>query len=444
MRARTVLALLPTLTLGLLLSSSAMAQQNGGDDGGECAGGLCGTPDQSGGGGCGCGGGSILINNTDIGDTYQYSDDYDSDGFEDDFDNCPFVSNAQQIDTDGDGVGDACDNCQGASNDQQIDTDSDGMGNACDIDMDNDGVDNNADLCVDVSNPAQLDSDNDGMGNACDNDDDNDGVLDGADNCPLVANPAQDDPSNYTGCRTDIDVDNVPDDVDNCLGLFNSDQLDQDGDGVGDVCDGDIDGDLISNLNDNCARIPNSSQLDADRDGIGEDCDDRFCYVIDQRDSSLCLDENLTFTVLSQPDDITQLGLDKRLHIFANRENAAMRYTWTIISKPENSNARIQHPRGSVTFSTSYEYHYLADQVARFKPDKAGDYELQLSAELIFSDEAFPNNNTSRTTFKLTAVEGEDNAGGCICAGEPEAELPAAWALMALGGVLVLTRRRRR
>ena len=42
----------------------------------------CGTPEQSGGGGCGCGGGSILVNNTDLGDTYQYADDYDDDGIE--------------------------------------------------------------------------------------------------------------------------------------------------------------------------------------------------------------------------------------------------------------------------------------------------------------------------------------------------------------------------
>ena len=43
----------------------------------ECSGGACGTPKQSGGGGCGCGGGSILINNTDLGDTYQYADDFE-------------------------------------------------------------------------------------------------------------------------------------------------------------------------------------------------------------------------------------------------------------------------------------------------------------------------------------------------------------------------------
>ena len=59
----------------------------------------CGTPDQSG-GGCGCGGGSILIANTDEGDSYQYADDYDDDGREDNTDNCPFAANADQSDGD--------------------------------------------------------------------------------------------------------------------------------------------------------------------------------------------------------------------------------------------------------------------------------------------------------------------------------------------------------
>ena len=38
----------------------------------------CGTPEQSGGGGGGKG--SVLIANTDLGDTYQHADDYDGDG----------------------------------------------------------------------------------------------------------------------------------------------------------------------------------------------------------------------------------------------------------------------------------------------------------------------------------------------------------------------------
>jgi Thrombospondin type 3 repeat len=78
---------------------------------GECAGGSCGTPTNNG-GGCGCGcGGSILVDYTDVGLTYEQSDDSDHDGIDDDLDNCPFTPNADQLDRDGDSIGDACDNC---------------------------------------------------------------------------------------------------------------------------------------------------------------------------------------------------------------------------------------------------------------------------------------------------------------------------------------------
>ncbi|PYQ54058.1 MAG: hypothetical protein DMF78_07550 [Acidobacteria bacterium] len=60
-------------------------------------------------------------------------------------------------------------------------------------DADGDGVPDAADNCPLVSNPDQLDTDGDGVGDACDPDDDNDGVPDVSDNCPLVPNPAQTD-----------------------------------------------------------------------------------------------------------------------------------------------------------------------------------------------------------------------------------------------------------
>lgn len=71
-------------------------------------------------------------------------------------------------------------------------------------DSDGDGSDDRSDNCPLVSNPDQLDTDGDGIGNACDEDDDNDGAADTADNCPLTPN---------------------------------ADQADFDMDGIGDVCD---------------------------------------------------------------------------------------------------------------------------------------------------------------------------------------------------------------
>ena len=101
--------------------------------------GECGTPEMSGGGNAG-GGGAILISNTDLGDTYQSADDFDDDGVEDSYDNCPRQRNSEQFDSDGDGVGDLCDNCRNTHNLNQVDLDSDGNGDLCDSDMDGDGI----------------------------------------------------------------------------------------------------------------------------------------------------------------------------------------------------------------------------------------------------------------------------------------------------------------
>jgi hypothetical protein len=105
----------------------------------------CGTPEQSGGGGGGAG--SVLIANTDLGDTYQHADDYDDDGIEDPSDNCPRIMNTDQIDRDGDGIGDSCDNCLSVWNVNQENTDGDELGDFCDDDIDNDTLLNYEDDC---------------------------------------------------------------------------------------------------------------------------------------------------------------------------------------------------------------------------------------------------------------------------------------------------------
>ena len=58
--------------------------------------------------------------------------DFDNDGVQDKFDNCPTTPNANQSDVDGDAVGDVCDNCPSVPNPGQQDNDHDGTGNACD------------------------------------------------------------------------------------------------------------------------------------------------------------------------------------------------------------------------------------------------------------------------------------------------------------------------
>ncbi|MEQ6340462.1 MAG: dockerin type I domain-containing protein [Gammaproteobacteria bacterium] len=49
------------------------------------------------------------------------------------------------------------------------------------------------------------------------------------------------------GAQADSDSDGVPDYADNCLKIPNPDQLDSDGDGYGNICDGDLNNDNMTN-----------------------------------------------------------------------------------------------------------------------------------------------------------------------------------------------------
>ena len=111
--------------------------------------------------------------------------------------------------------------------------------------------------------------------------------------CDLGADPAIGLPcnnafgANFTPWLTDADGDRVFESsdgtggyVDNCPTIYNPDQADYDGDGLGDACDPitypsqmDSDNDGIKDDVDNCVLIPNADQKDTDGDGIGDACD---------------------------------------------------------------------------------------------------------------------------------------------------------------------------
>ena len=419
---------------------------------GECTGNstdpACGAPEQSG-GGCGCGGGSILINYTDQGDSYQYADDFDDDGMEDNVDNCPFTFNSEQADADGDGTGDSCDFCPNNFDEVQRDTDGDGIGDACDDDADGDGFENTLDNCPTVTNPFlalsgdQIDTDGDGVGDACDSDDDNDDCEDAVDNCPLVADAAGCLDSGATRpneCFPDADADGIHDYLDVCPTVPDELQADTDLDGFGDACDSDLDNDGVDNTIDNCAQVPNTDQLNADKDSIGNACDGKLCFVIDG-DELNCLDPAGPFAVRgSIQRDPTHnpiiTGDNVLLHIFANREQTAIRYTWTMVEQPKDGDASIGFPKGAVSYSEGIQYVYEADRRAEFTARVPGTYKVQLLAELAFDDPEGYDVKTSKS--EITIHVGGDPIASCSTSSGA-----APWAALLLLVLVPLSRRRR-
>jgi uncharacterized protein (TIGR03382 family) len=413
----------------LLMALPVMAQTDG-----ECGTGFCGTPNNNGGGGGG--GGAILVNNTDIGLTYSTSDDYDGDGYEDDFDNCPFRPNRDQADSDGDGVGDVCDNCPHAANKDQMDTDGDGIGDVCDPDMDNDGIPNAQDNCPLVPNKSQIDTDGDGLGDACDPDIDGDGIPNKDDPCPFLANVT-------TGCDDDTDGDGILDVVDNCPMAANPSQKDTDGDGIGDNCDPDADNDGIPNGNDNCPLVYNPDQKDSDHDGMGDACDTNgFCLVVAKNpDPTQCLDPKTVFQVVGAPRVTAKTGETIDLSLYANRQGVNVNYKWFVTTQPSGSDDNVGNPVGTATCGDGYECAPLSDgKRPVLIPHNPGQYTLTLTADLAQTDTVEPSVKHAEATLPITVTGTAINSGGgCAISGQGPAGL-----LVALGlGLAMLWRRRR-
>jgi hypothetical protein len=388
--------------------------------------GACGTPNMSGGGGGGGGGGSILIANTDLGDTYQHADDFDDDGIEDPQDNCPRVRNMDQLDQDGDGFGDMCDNCLNINNPLQLNKDGDSFGDLCDLDLDGDGIDNNVDNCPNIHNPFAADSkqpdlDLDGIGDACDDDIDGDGLPSISDPCPMNSEISTPNESQLSSCFPDIDGDGIfeigPEGsgvIDNCPGVYNPDQLNLDGDGKGNLCDDDDDDDGVIDLLDNCPLLANpmvdGKQLDQDRDQVGDACDERFCFVV-YGDEANCLDPQESFTVYT-PSFLVNTGDPTRLRLFANRENQEMEYSWRVISAPEGASVAVSNATGVVTNSAPFEYRYNEGQEPTFIPEVAGEYIIEITATTVGADIETNEVEASSTFTARLVAEGAALANG--------------------------------
>lgn len=239
----------------------------------------------------------------------------------------------RDMDSDGDSIFEVNDNCPTISNADQLDTDNNGFGDVCDEDRDGDGTLDFADGCPDDSNKiaagdcgcgvAEVDSDSDGTSDCIDDcPSDADKITPGICGCGtpdtdsgngqiVCIDVCPDDPDKKSpgicGCGTpdvDTDQDGVLDCVDNCPTVKNSDQLDNDSDNQGDVCEEDDDNDGVLDSSDNCPLIANNDQADVDGDGVGNACDPDF----NDNDPSL-QDPNINDPGLNSPSPCGAFGM---------------------------------------------------------------------------------------------------------------------------------------
>jgi N-acetylneuraminic acid mutarotase len=106
------------------------------------------------------------------------------------------------------------------------------------------------------------DADGDGVAACVDCDDTDAAIHPGA---TEICNGIDDDCSGLVdddAAGSDPDADGVLSACDDCPAVTNSDQVDLDGDGLGDACDPDIDGDEVLNPDDLCAATPQGAVVD--------------------------------------------------------------------------------------------------------------------------------------------------------------------------------------
>ncbi len=231
---------------------------------------------------------------------------------------------------------------------------------------------------------------------------DGDDWCDLFDNCPAIVNNDQVD---FDGdglgdvCDPDVDGDLVPNEIDNCPRSRNPDQSDIDGDGAGDVCDDDIDGDGILNADDNCPLVANPDQADFDGDGIGDACDPEADLVLALNADAVSVLPGATIAITADlshagPQTVQSLKLDLSL---------PWQSTWQSTAAGPWSCAAPAQPRSAVVSCTlaSMAPGSNAVTVSAVVDNPLLHGTLLTASASVAPDDIDPSNNSDQTTITI-------------------------------------------
>jgi hypothetical protein len=136
------------------------------------------------------------------------------------------------------------------------------------------------------------------------------------------------------------------------------------------------------------------------------------------------------------------------LRLFANRQDAGLKYRWSVLSEPDLGAANLDNPSGATGYSTPFEYHYTKGAEPVLTGSRAGTYRVRVRVVQEFEDAVSGKVGLEAEATALIYVRGasEGGTGDCDCAAVGLTKPGRGFSVVVLLvlGVLLLYRQRRK